>query len=405
MGIERVSLRISLLCIPLLCASAACSTGMRTERAARTGQPRGVVDARHAGNQSNDTEVKRITTVPTQPIAEYVVEIHEDQNGHLWFGTMTRGAARYDGKSLTYITQENGLAGNTVSSMTEDKQGNIWFGTHSGITRFDGREYKSFTMRDGLVNDRVTCIVPDKDGTFWIATFNGVSRFDGKTFETFELPIPESSQGPQVSGPFQLPGQQWVRDILIDRKGHVWFSRDGYGACRYDGKGFTHFTKSDGLASNSVFSLEEDVHGNIWFACVQHAPWYANPDKSKSPGDNGGACIYDGKKIRCVEDIEFAKGDNVFTLYNDQKGSVWISNIGRGVFRHESDGKGSRKTVNFLKTNNPETPKIPPVQSMLRDRRGDYWFGCSGGLFRLIDKTFVEVTSDGPWPTFGQKDE
>jgi hypothetical protein len=34
-------------------------------------------------------------------------------------------------------------------------------------------------------------------------------------------------------------------------KGNIWFGRDGYGACKYDGSSFTRFTNEDGLPSNN----------------------------------------------------------------------------------------------------------------------------------------------------------
>ena len=47
-------------------------------------------------------------------IAAFVVEIFEDSKGNLWFGTMSKGVARYDGRSLVYFSIKDGLAGNTV---------------------------------------------------------------------------------------------------------------------------------------------------------------------------------------------------------------------------------------------------------------------------------------------------
>ena len=37
------------------------------------------------------------------------------------------------------------------------------------------------------------------------------------------------------------------------------------------------------------------------------------------------------------------------------------------------------------------------VQNILEDRNGNYWFGCSGGLFRLKENRIVNVTKQGPW--------
>ncbi|MBK6996655.1 MAG: hypothetical protein IPH31_17630 [Lewinellaceae bacterium] len=37
-------------------------------------------------------------------IDDYVVEVFEDKKGNLWFGTLAKGAARFDGKTLTYFS-------------------------------------------------------------------------------------------------------------------------------------------------------------------------------------------------------------------------------------------------------------------------------------------------------------
>src|SRR4051812_21850648 len=52
---------------------------------------------------------------------------------------------------------------------------------------------------------------------------------------------------------------------LKDKKGRLWFGTMGEGVYRYDGKGFTQFTTSNGLCNNRVYSMLEDRSGNIWF--------------------------------------------------------------------------------------------------------------------------------------------
>ena len=52
-------------------------------------------------------------TLPEHPkkeasqIGEYIVEIFEDSQGNLWFGTLEKGIAKYDGASLKYYTTED----------------------------------------------------------------------------------------------------------------------------------------------------------------------------------------------------------------------------------------------------------------------------------------------------------
>ena len=106
-------------------------------------------------------------------IADYVVEIFEDSKGNLWFGTVEQGVARFDGKTLTYLTIDDGLPGNTVADIVEDEAGNLWFGTHSGLSKYNGMFFTNFTEKEGLCNDRVSNLLLDKTGMLWVGTWDG----------------------------------------------------------------------------------------------------------------------------------------------------------------------------------------------------------------------------------------
>jgi ligand-binding sensor domain-containing protein len=47
----------------------------------------------------------------------------------MWFAT-NGGAYVYDGKSLTNISEKDGLCHNSLNDILEDKEGNFWFATH-----------------------------------------------------------------------------------------------------------------------------------------------------------------------------------------------------------------------------------------------------------------------------------
>ena len=167
-------------------------------------------------------------------ISEYVVEVFEDKKGNLWFGTMSDGAIRYDGKSLTYFSTRDGLCDNTVASIAEDHEGNMWFGTHNGASRYDGKTFTSFGSNDGLPGNGCNILV-DRKGNIWAGTNSGAFRFNGFAFLAFDLPDPDTGD----------QSYKWVRgkvwSLLEDKKGNLWFG--GSGVSKYDGKSFTHFTK------------------------------------------------------------------------------------------------------------------------------------------------------------------
>ena len=102
----------------------------------------------------HNPETNELTTFPLKlnvkkdtaaQISEYVVDVFEDTKGNLWFGTMSDGAVRYDGKTLTYFSVKDGLCDNTVVSIAEDKEGNIWFGTEKSVCYYDRNFFITFT--------------------------------------------------------------------------------------------------------------------------------------------------------------------------------------------------------------------------------------------------------------------
>jgi ligand-binding sensor domain-containing protein len=64
---------------------------------------------------------------------------------------------------------------------------------------------------------------------------------------------------------------------LQDIVGNLWFSTDGEGVYRFDGKSFTNFTTKDGICDNYTSDIIQDKSGNILI------------------GTNSGICKYDGK--------------------------------------------------------------------------------------------------------------
>jgi ligand-binding sensor domain-containing protein len=338
----------------------------------------------YSQTNTKNKKIKEQSQTEAPQIDEYVVEIFEDSKKNLWFGTIYNGAAKYDGKSLTYLTIENGLIGNTVTSFAEDKQGNIWLGTHSGLSKFDGKTFVNFTDVNGLVDNTVSELLIDKNGILWVGTWNGVSQFNGTTFSTFALPNPEVELMPYQST------KHWISEIIEDKQGNIWFSRDGYGVCKYDGHLFKQFTKKEGLVSNNVQEIIEDKNGNIWFG--SRVVERDNTDTTKRSGE-GGLSMFDGKTFTHFPDIKGLSKNEVYAIFEDSKGNIWIGANRLGLYRY--DGKDFTL---FSKTDRADLMTYGyGIQSLLEDYKGNIWLGLSGGLFRLKGDSIINVTRNGPW--------
>ncbi len=323
------------------------------------------------------------TSTSPDRVGNYVVEIYEDKAGILWIGTLGKGVARYDGQSLTYLTTEDGLVGNGVVEIVEDKAGNLWFGTQDGLSKYDGEQFTNFTEADGLIHFRVSNLLLDSKGTLWIGTWGGISRFDGETFTDFPLPKPE------VNLLSYQTTMDWVTAIEEDTDGNIWISRDGYGLTKYDGEGFTHFTKQDGLHSNNVTDLKQDRNGDIWIS--SRVAEMDHPDAESRKGPGGLNRLSNGK-VTGFPKVPGLSRNNVYFVGKDSSENLWFPAMGNGVYRY--DGKAFKL---FDKVDR-EVPKATlAVQSMLLDSKGRHWFGVSGGLYQLEGDVFVYVEREGPW--------
>jgi hypothetical protein len=66
--------------------------------------------------------------------------IIQDQDGFLWFSSFYNGMLRFDGSSKWMIREgPDGISNDFVTQLFEDRNGHIWAGTNHGLNRYDKR--------------------------------------------------------------------------------------------------------------------------------------------------------------------------------------------------------------------------------------------------------------------------
>lgn len=167
-----------------------------------------------------------------------VYTIYRDARGHVWFGTSSLGACRYDGTSFTWISEEElGFdvgTGFGIRSIQEDRDGNYWFSNtlHRFAVMADGR-YSKLQGMDRVARDQrfgpeaIISMLRDEEG-LWMATYDqGVWRYDGEQLTHY----PVEQDGASVT----------LFSIVKDRKGALWLGTHAHGAYTFDGRNFVPF--------------------------------------------------------------------------------------------------------------------------------------------------------------------
>jgi ligand-binding sensor domain-containing protein len=173
-----------------------------------------------------------------------------------------------------------------------------------------------------------------------------------------------------------------IRSIYQDKKGHFWFGTNSSGVYKHDGKTLRQFTVKDGLYHDQVLTIQEDNSGNLWFGTGAF-----------------GVSSFDGKRFTTQTIKENLSNNNQDSnRWQKKSDDLWFP-AGAGVFRF------SGKKIDYLpldKRNLKRTPNAPfelsshAVYSILRDKKGNLWFGTqSQGVCRYDGKDFRWFTENG----------
>jgi signal transduction histidine kinase/DNA-binding response OmpR family regulator/ligand-binding sensor domain-containing protein len=169
--------------------------------------------------------------VVNHDLSERIVSILETSRGEIWIASLGSGALRIDGRNFAdrlVVNRMSDLLGDTLWSLYEDREGNIWFAQNGGVSRLR-KDYRAFEALTGHSHAGEQPALPDP------------SAFSVLASEA-------STHGP------------WANLMFVGTGGGV--------AIFAPGKARTVLRVSDGLLSNSVYSLARDAEGRVWIGTV-----------------------------------------------------------------------------------------------------------------------------------------
>ena len=65
--------------------------------------------------------------------------------------------------NIQYLTSDDGLSQNEITSIIQDQKGFVWIGTRAGLNRYDGTSFKEFQNEIGnpnsLINNSIEVLI------------------------------------------------------------------------------------------------------------------------------------------------------------------------------------------------------------------------------------------------------
>lgn len=160
-----------------------------------------------------------------------------------------------------------------------------------------------------------------------------------------------------------------IWSVQEDRKGYLWFVTEFSGVSRYDGirlENFRSLNTPDSLASDNIYFTMADKAGNFWF------------------GTDRGVSKFDGINFQKFDETHGLAGNYLTFIHEDEEGVIWLGTH-NGVSRF--DGKTFQ---NFYKEDGLSDNNIKYI---LEDRSGHLWFGTQNGITKYDGDKFRALAS------------
>jgi ligand-binding sensor domain-containing protein/AraC-like DNA-binding protein len=253
----------------------------------------------------------------------------------------------------------DGLPGNSVLSIAQTADGYLWIATTKGLTRFDGLKFTAVdffengnepsqkTLPDALYVDRM--------GILQIGSAAGLTQYNYKTRRFTTLTAKDGITSDRI------------RVINEDVKGNLWISFDVSYLNRLANGHFTAFNASHGLGDKKINAIVEDMGGNLLFGTREN-----------------GVYIFHGETFSKFEIPGLDKGYLIITMYEDRDNDLWIG-TNKGLFRVTAKDK---KTYVYTTRHGLAGDYII---SILEDENRNLWIGTANGLSRWNKKQAPDV--------------
>ena len=270
----------------------------------------------------------------------------EDFEGNIWAGVESHGLYRLRRKKVTTHSTADGLPTDALTTIGEDSTGRIWLGTWGKGLFVSDNGSTNFQRVGSSALATVTAFLERRDSSLWLGTYHGPSyRF----METQFVAQPRIDFG--------------ARAFYEDREGALWIGTVRHGVERHRGEEVTRFTTRNGLASDLVRCLAQDVSGDMWVGTAR------------------GLYRISNGRITPFRGEETLARQAILGLYADKQGAIWAGTAGGGLVRYHSNGLQTITVRHGLASD--------WIEQILEDDDGNVWLGTQAGILRVSHADLV----------------
>ncbi|HRA17579.1 MAG TPA: two-component regulator propeller domain-containing protein [Flavobacteriales bacterium] len=247
---------------------------------------------------------------------------------------------------------------------------------------------------EGQLCHWVRNMLQDSRGALWFGTNHyGVIRYQNDTLEYFADSV--GITGGRING------------IVEDREGNVWLATDGEGLFKYDPtdtrnmsrRGFCHYTTKDGLLHNEIWSMTMGRDGTIWLGTMDGLCRFdpsALPTGQAGPLGTQAFTTVPIPAVRADDTTAMLSPTRITCILEDSKGNIWLGRDAGGLFKFDPSAMVDGSGTAFTHYTTEDGLSDNSVTGLMEDSRGNLWIGSSfGGVSRYNGKTFENFTKDG----------
>lgn len=323
-------------------------------------------------------------------------ETYLDAHGDVWIQQNSGYLTQFRPDTRTVVHHRvssstmDGVGGPTFM-IHEDVNGMLWVHPHGGGVYYLCRQTNvlwPFFDSDELLmtfSDRLHTMFSDRQGNLWMCTrAKGLEKFVFVD-RSFDFLKP-------VEKPIMINDND-VRAVMMDSGNRLWVStKSGKLVLFNKARQLIGYFGADGrihkniqVSHANVYCVFEDDDGIIWLGTKGDGLIRAQPFQQ------GGELRYHLTRFRYDEaDLYSLSHNEVYHIYKDGSGRMWLATYGGGINLVETDEQGRIRFVNHRNhLNSYPINSCSRVRYITSDLQNNIWVGTNNGLV-VFNSDFVE---------------